>query len=184
MATHRPGARERLLASAEALFTRDGIRAVGVDRVCAEAGVSKRSLYQHFSGKDELVTAVVQAKADTFRTASAATAQPPRDRILAVFDRQETATGGPDFRGCPFVSAATELKDPAHPASLLARAQKVGLTDYLADAATEAGATEPALLAEQLTLVFDGASAWGVVRGGSTPATRRTVELLLAAHGL
>src|SRR6266536_6675489 len=61
--TRKPGARDRLIVAAERLFYAEGIRAVGVDRLCAEAEVSKRSLYQHFSGKDEVVTAMLQAKA-------------------------------------------------------------------------------------------------------------------------
>ena len=60
---YKAGARERLIAAAERLFYTEGIRAVGVDRLCAEAEVSKRSLYQHFTGKDEVVTAMLQAKA-------------------------------------------------------------------------------------------------------------------------
>src|SRR4051794_5109973 len=60
---HQPGARDRLVAAAERLFYAEGIRAVGVDRLCAEAEVSKRSLYQHFGGKDDVVIAMLQAKA-------------------------------------------------------------------------------------------------------------------------
>lgn len=182
MASNRPaGARARLLAAADRLFTEDGIRAVGVDRVCEVAGVSKRSLYQHFSGKDELVTAVVAAKAEHFRAAFASPGADPRERILAVFAAQEAAGG---YHGCPFVNTVTELKDPDHPASILARAQKVALTDYFADAGREAGANDPELLAEQLSLVFDGANAWRVVRRDTTASTRSTVDSLLGTQGL
>ena len=185
--TTRPrkaGARDRLLAAAERVFLADGIRAVGVDRLCAEAEVSKRSLYQHFSGKDEVVTAMLQAQAAKFGAALAGDDLPPRERILSAFAPFEGDGPGTELASCPFVGAATELKDPDHPASRIAREQKVALTDYFAELARAGGATDPDLLALQLTLVFDGASAFAVVRGESTSATRATVETLLAAHGI
>lgn len=182
--TRKAGARERLVAAAERVFLTNGIRAVGVDRLCAEAEVSKRSLYQHFSGKDEVVTAMLQAQAAKFSAGLAADDQPPRERILAAFAPFEGDAPKTELAGCPFVGAATELKDPQHPAARVAREQKVALTAYFAELARAGGATDPDLLALQLTLVFDGASAFFVVRGESTSATRVTVETLLAAHGM
>ena len=178
----KAGARDRLIAAAERVFLADGIRAVGVDRLCAEAEVSKRSLYQHFSGKDEVVTAMLQAQAAKLGAARAANDQPPRERILSAFAPFEGDAPATELAGCPFVGAATELKDPDHPASRIAREQKLALTEYFAELARAGGATDPDLLALQLTLVFDGASAFAVVRGESTSATRATVETLLAAH--
>jgi AcrR family transcriptional regulator len=182
--TRKIGARDRLVAAAERLFYTEGIHAVGVDRLCAEAEVSKRSLYQHFSGKDEVVTAMLQAQA----AKSAVHLEPgggsPRERILAVFDALDQEADSPDFHGCPFLGAATELKDLDHPAVRIARAQKIALTGYFAEASRAGGVRDPDLLGLQLTLIFDGASAYSVVRGGSTPATRQAVETLLSAHGM
>src|SRR5881409_548026 len=113
--TRKVGARDRLVAAAERLFYAEGIHAVGVDRLCAEAEVSKRSLYQHFSGKDDVVTAMLQARADEFRSRLALEGRSPRERILALFDELDRGADAPDFHGCPFVGAATELKDPDHP---------------------------------------------------------------------
>lgn len=180
----KAGARDRLIAAAERLFYEEGIRAVGVDRLCAEAEVSKRSLYQHFAGKDEVVTAMLQAKAAEARGQLAVDGLSPRDRILAVFALADRAAESPGSCGCPFVSAATELKDRNHPATQVARAQKIALTDYFAEALRDGGARDADLLALQLTLIFDGASAYAVVRGGSTPATRQAIETLLDAHGM
>jgi AcrR family transcriptional regulator len=182
--TRKAGARDRLIAAAERVFLTEGIRAVGVDRLCAEAEVSKRSLYQHFSGKDEVVTAMLQAQAEKFGATLAGNDEPPRERILATFAPFASDAPATELTGCPFVGAATELKDPDHPASRLAREQKVALTSYFAQLARAGGARDPDLLALQLTLVFDGASAFAVVRGESTSATRATVETLLAAHGM
>src|SRR5437867_12310540 len=109
--THKAGARDRLIAAAARLFYSEGIHAVGVDRLCAEAEVSKRSLYQHFSGKDEVVTAMLQAQAAKFGAALAADDQPPRERILAAFAPFEGDAPATELASCPFVGAATELKD-------------------------------------------------------------------------
>src|SRR5947209_8699730 len=108
----KAGARDRLIAAAERLFYAEGIHAVGVDRLCAEAEVSKRSLYQHFAGKDEVVTAMLQAQADRIAAQlPVRVGHSPRERILAIFALLDQSADSPDFRGCPFVGAATELKD-------------------------------------------------------------------------
>src|SRR3954451_22544943 len=182
--TRKAGARDRLVAAAERLVYAEGIHAVGVDRLCAEAEVSKRSLYQHFSGKDEVVIAMLQAQAVKSAALFVDDGRSPRERILAVFDGLDQEADSPDFRGCQFLGAATELKDLDHPAVRVARKQKVALTEYFAGALRAGGVPDADWLALQLTLIFDGASAYSVVRGGSTPATRRAVETLISAHGM
>lgn len=109
---------------------------------------------------------------------------PPRRRILSIFEQLDQIANTADFYGCPFVSAATELKDRDHPAVHVARAEKLALTRYFADALREGGATYPESVAVQLTLLFDGASAFAVVHGGSTPATREAVTTLLSTAGI
>jgi len=179
------GPRDRLIAAAQRLVVSEGIRPVGVDRLCVEARVSKRSLYQYFSGKDELVAAALSKEAERHDVGLGRDeGLPPRDRVLAVFERLDDRAASPKFQGCPFIGAATELKDRGHPASVVARRQKGGLTAHFADLLRRGGAREPDLLARQLTLVFDGASVHAVLHGGATPATRATVEVLLAAHGM
>jgi len=180
----RKGARDRLVEAAERLFVDDGIRAVGVDRLCAEAGVSKRSLYTHFAGKDEVVVAMLEARAHDIGARLAGTGGSPREEVLAVFEANDALAVAGDYRGCPFVAAATELKDREHPAARTALAAKAALTRRFETLAREGGARDPEQLATALTLVFDGASAHAVVRGESTPVVRQTVELLLDAHGL
>ena len=180
----KAGARDRLVAAADRLFYAEGIHAVGVDRLCAEAEVSKRSLYQHFTGKDDVVTVMLEAKAAETLAHLAPSDTPPRDRILSIFEQLDEVAATPEFHGCPFVSAATELKDRDHPAIHVARSEKIALTRYFADALGEAGVRNADALALQLTLLFDGASAYGVVHGGSTPATRQAVTTLLTAAGM
>jgi AcrR family transcriptional regulator len=158
--------RERLLDAAAQLFYEQGIN-VGVDAVCRAAGVSKRSMYQLFASKDDLVAASLERSAPDYATAllpAPDDGRSPRARILHVFERLEYLEPAQDFLGCPFVATAIQAKSPEHPASLIARRQKDGLTAFFHHEAQRGGAHDPELLARQLTIVFDGASARSVVQ--------------------
>ena len=158
--------RERLLDAAAQLFYEQGIN-VGVDAVCRAAGVSKRSMYQLFASKDDLVAASLERAAPDYAAALLPVpddGRSPRERILHVFERLEYLEPAQDFLGCPFVATAIQAKSPEHPASLIARRQKDGLTAFFRHEAQRGGAHDPELLARQLTIVFDGASARSVVQ--------------------
>lgn len=165
--------RERLLRAAGELFYREGTVAVGVDKVCAQAQVSKRSMYQLFATKDELVAASLRQSGEALMAqylpgldgVDPADATSPRERILSVFSWLDQAAGTTVFAGCPFVNAAIELKDAEHPAALVAREFKHQLTGFFEQQAEALGATDPGLLAQQLTIVFDGFGARKVVTG-------------------
>lgn len=161
-----PPPRDRLIEAAGDLFYREGVTAVGVDTVSEAAGVSKRSLYQHFGNKDELVAAALRAHAPAILARwlpAAGDHSPPRDRILGVFATLRVWSADPGFRGCPFVNIATELSDPAHPARAVARSAKQELRGFFRDEAARAGARQPDILADQLMMLFDGAIAQIVV---------------------
>lgn len=182
--TTRPKPRERLLAAAEELFYSEGVH-VGVDRLCEVAQVSKRSMYQHFGSKDEVLVEMLKQRAP--QVMAGLDSEPdaaPRDRILAVFDSLNVQAQSPEFHGCPFVSVATELKDREHPASVAAMGYKLELNAFFEEQARLAGAEDPDALGVQLTMMFDGASAYSVVRGGASPAARSAVEALLDAQGV
>ncbi|MEV4558420.1 TetR/AcrR family transcriptional regulator [Kitasatospora sp. NPDC049285] len=158
--------RDRLLDAAVELFYREGVH-VGVEALCRAAGVSKRSMYQLFDSKDELVAASLERRAPGHAAAllpAADDGRSARERILHVFRSLEGLAADPQFRGCPYVAAAVELKAPDHPAHLVARHHKDALTSFFRREATRGGAADPALLARQLTVAFDGSSAWGVVQ--------------------
>ena len=161
--------RDRLLDAAAQLFYQHGVH-VGVDAVCRAAGVSKKSMYQLFDSKDDLLAASLERSASDYQAALLPAAdddRPPRARILHVFERLEHLERAQHFLGCPFVAAAVQLKSPEHPASVVARRRKNGLTAFFQHEAERAGARDPAQLARQLTLVFDGASARSVVQAQS-----------------
>jgi AcrR family transcriptional regulator len=177
--------RERLLRAAADLFYREGI-ATGVDRLCQAAGISKRSMYQLFETKDELVAESLARCGPTVVAGyfpDGGADLTPRARILFVFERLEEAAAGAGFAGCPFVNTAVELKDPTHPASVVARGFKQRLTDYFAEQAALGGAADPEMLAKQLTVVFDGSAARAVVYAtGLDGLSVLTASALLDSH--
>jgi AcrR family transcriptional regulator len=178
----RPGA-ERLLESASDLFYREGIRAVGVDTISEKAGVSKRTLYNRFGGKDELVAEYLRRRDERWRAYLREVTEgavDSREKLLAVFGAYgEWLTGG-DFRGCPFANAAAEIPDPNHPARIVARRHKEGVREHLAALAKEARFDEPELLAERLLLLLEGATATAAMRRSGEPLeVARSVALEL-----
>jgi AcrR family transcriptional regulator len=181
----RPGA-ERLLAAASDLFYRDGIRAVGVDTIAERAGVSKRTLYNRFESKDELIAAYLRNRDERWKAyLRDATEQPtePRHRLLAVFDAYGEWLLGGAFRGCPFANAVAELPNPDHPARVVARQHKDGVKEHLTVLATQAGYDEPRVLAERLLLLLEGATALATMRRSHEPIdlARKLAQQLLDA---
>lgn len=182
-AASRPKPRDRVLAAAARLFVREGVNAVGVDRLAQEAEVSKRSIYQHFDGKDAIVATMLEEYGPSVVTGyfESDAGAAPRDRVLHVFDALHAAAEAGDFFGCPFVNVATELRDREHPAAVVARGFKDELTTYFERQAAAAGAADPRTLAIQLTLLFDGASASAAMRGGTPDAARLAAAQLFDA---
>lgn len=167
-AVARPGARERLVEAAVRLFGEVGIRAAGIDRILAEAGVAKMSLYKHFRGKDDLVVAALERKDALFREtfeAMVGSRQSPRARLLGVFDALEKWFGRPDFRGCLFLNAAAELVEPDCPGREVIARHKAWVLETLRGLSADAGVPEPDRFAAQLMLLFDGAIARAYVTG-------------------
>jgi AcrR family transcriptional regulator len=180
--------RERLLRAAAELFYAEGVTTVGVERLCRAAGVSKRSMYQLFETKDELVAESLREfggreVATYFEPADAHPT--PRGRILHVFHRLEQQAGSPGFHGCPFVNTAVELHDAEHPASAVARRFKRQLTVYFEQQARLGGARDPQTLAAQLTIVFDGCAVRAVMlAAGLDGVAIQTATTLLDAAGV
>ncbi|MFF8933250.1 TetR/AcrR family transcriptional regulator [Streptomyces paradoxus] len=184
--TDNASTRDRLLDAAAELFYREGV-SLGVEALCRSAGVSKRSMYQLFASKDEVLAASLARRLPEYEERLAPGPREPggpRERILHVFERLEKASTDPAYRGCPYLAALVELKDPEHPASAVARGAKEWLLGFFRAQAEEGGARDAELLARQLMLVFDGASA----RAGAgietlDGLTTTTVTALLDASG-
>ena len=178
----RPGA-ERLLEAASDLFYREGIRAVGVDTISSKAGVSKRTLYNRFGGKAELVAEYLRRRDERWRVYLQEQTEgvaDPREKLLAVFGAYEEWLVGEDFRGCAFANAAAEIPDPDHPARIVAQRHKEGVREHMAALAKEAGFDEPGALAERLLLLLEGAAATAAMRRSGEPlGVARSVALEL-----
>ena len=171
--------RERLVETALRLFYTQGFHATGIDKVLAEAGVAKMTLYKHFRSKDELILAVIDLRDERFRAwLTAAMDQPgrdPRDQMLGMFDALDDWFNGRamavlGFHGCAFIKAAGEFDDPDHPIHCAAAEHKKRIVDHLAQLARAAGAAKPDELAEQLALLKEGAIVTAQVRGLSDAA--------------
>ncbi|MFJ8745583.1 TetR/AcrR family transcriptional regulator [Embleya sp. NPDC127516] len=186
MSTTRPGPRERLLEAARDLTYREGVH-VGVDAILRQADVARRSLYQHFGGKDGLIAEVLRLAADKgrYRAVMDAAGDDPHARILAVFDELERITTDPAFNGCRYTSADMALTNRDHPAHAEIRRYKDGLHALFTHELTHFGHPEPELGATQLLVLVDGVLAHAVTRPDAHPAlaARKTAELVLAAAG-
>jgi AcrR family transcriptional regulator len=160
LATKRPPARDRLLAAADELFYAEGVHTVGIDRIIERAGVAKASLYSTFGSKDELVRAYLEGRHKIRRERLLTGLERfdnPHDRLLGVFEVLSELASRPGFRGCAFYNASAESAPggPAEEVSTTSRAWTRGLFTELA---RDAGARDPAALAEQLVILYDGST--------------------------
>jgi AcrR family transcriptional regulator len=173
---------ERILETADRLFYGQGIRAVGVDTIAAEIGISKRTLYNYFPSKDELIVAYLSRRLQP----AAPSNLPPVQQILGNFERLERTFASGVFRGCPFVNAVAELKEPAHAANKIALAFKEQRRIWFRDLLIRLEVDDPDTLALQLQLLVDGAIAAALVRGDPKVAgtASKAACILLAAAGV
>jgi AcrR family transcriptional regulator len=175
-------ARRRILDTASTLFYAEGIHAVGVDRVIAEAGVAKATFYHHFPAKDELVRAYVQEQSDLVREATLPRGDTPVERVLSVFDDLGEFVCGQGFRGCAFVNAAAEYPDPAHPVRAAVAAHRAWFHDLLRDLVADAGRADADRTAAMLVMLRDGLLVGGDLDdpAGTRALVREAVTRILA----
>ena len=179
----RRPARERLLAAADELFYEEGVNLVGIDRVIERAGVAKASLYDCFGSKEELIRSYLQQRHEARqirlreRLSRCAT---PREKILAVFDSMAEAAAAPGFRGCAFARASAEARPDSSVKATCDESRAWNLALF-ADLAKQAGAPDPDRVAQQLRLLYDGASVSAHVDRSSTAAAaaRAMAEMVL-----
>ena len=153
--------RDHLLATAYRLFYRDGYHAVGIDTILAEAKLAKMTLYHHFASKEELIVAVLERSSglvkEKVQTLLREAGPSPRKRLLAYFDRYDAFISSKDFNGCPFIRAVAEypeIHSPVH--QCVIRHKQRGLAT-LRELLAEFDIAEPEPLAQQITLLIEGA---------------------------
>ncbi|WP_428964765.1 TetR family transcriptional regulator [Micromonospora fluostatini] len=185
MATRRGrGGRERIIAAATTLFETYGINAVGMERLAAQAPVSKRTLYAHFPTKEQLVVAYLDHLVHGGQTVESAldrTDLSPRERILELFTVPGTGTA--PIRGCPFVDAAVEFPDPDSTVHAFARHQKLRVGERITQLLRDLGVEDPEELGEQLSILADGAASRAMVLNDASCVVRAraAAETLLDA---
>jgi AcrR family transcriptional regulator len=186
----RDSGRERIRRAAYDLFSRLGIRAVGVDTVIAQAGVAKMTLYRNFPSKDDLVLDFLDRREERWTeqwliAEATARASQPGPRLLAVFDLLGEWFARPDFEGCPFLAALLEFRDQGHPTGWAAAGHLARIRAFLRDQAALAGAPDPDGLARSWHILMNGAII--AAHEGDVQAAaraREAGELLLARHGI
>jgi AcrR family transcriptional regulator len=173
----------RIAYQAGELFHQHGITATGVEALSRAAGISKRTLYERFGSKDGLIAAAFEVRDDPVfcsYTEPAERATSPVAQLKGIFVALEATIRSPQFNGCPFTSAATELPE-SHPAQPVIRRHKERLRRWMLTRAREAGARDPAKLSRRLMVLFDGALIQSVVQGSARPArdAREVAEALI-----
>ena len=171
--TPAPGTRDRILKVAARLFQEHGVRAVGLQQVIDQTGLGKNLLYREFPSKDDLVAAWLREGRAAWWSSMRAVTAPfdgdPARQLLAIVEMGSEAAIAPDFRGCIFHNTSTEFREAAHPANREAVDQLRQLHAYLEQLAVEAGASEPASLADSLMVVMDGMYASSAALGPDGP---------------
>jgi len=185
----RPNAHDALLGATSELTYANGITGTGVDAIAAKAGVTKRTLYQHFGSKDRLVA---EALSDRSRRALLNLETNARRRaeetgepaVLALFDVIETALRTKSPAGCAFINASLEINRPGHPVRESALAHLRAREALVHQLLIEAG-VDDADLAAQVELLVDGAYAVGGSRRDPAAAARaKTVAAALLSGRL
>ncbi len=180
----RAGPRERLLAAAEQLTYAEGMT-VGVDALLREADVARRSLYEHFGGKDGLLVEVLRRSTETdlkrYREVMDAAGTDPRDRLLAIFDDLDVVTSAPDFRGCRYLAADLALPAADHPVHAVATAYRAEVHQLLRAECDALGKDDGAELADRIHLLIEGvlsSAAVGAVHRPALTARRIAAEAI------
>jgi AcrR family transcriptional regulator len=182
----KPTMKERILDTADRLFYLKGIRAIGVDTIAAEIGISKRTLYNHFPSKDALISAYLERRFMQHTPPDKRSERPPVEQILGTFDSLERRFSAKDFRGCPFVNAVAELGADAQPVRKIAIAFKESRRLWFRDLLMQLGVSSAEALATQLVLLVDGSIAQDLVRDdpAMARAAKEAAKVLLASAGV
>jgi AcrR family transcriptional regulator len=186
----RQSARERILDTAYELFSRHGTRAVGVDRIIAECGIAKMTLYRNFPSKEDLILAFLERRDELWTRAwLQAEAQrrgaSPAERLLAIFDTFEGWFARADFEGCSFINVMLEVDDVQNPVRQATIRHLEAIRGFVGGLAEEAGIQDPDGFARQWHILMKG-SIVSAAEGDLEAASRakQLGALLLAHHGV
>ncbi len=175
--------KQHLLETALKLFYQEGFHSTGIDKILAESGVAKMTLYKHFPSKDDLIRAVLEERHRQFRDwfveEVEKRADTPLKKLETIFEVLEAWIQGDDFRGCMFINAAAEFSPKDEAIAQVAADHKAQMCEYFSGLAEEAGFQEPATLGYQLSLLVEGAIVMGHVCGDREAAKKAGDTALL-----
>jgi AcrR family transcriptional regulator len=186
--TPRKSAGERVFETARDLFYHRGIRAVGVDEIVSQAGVTKPSLYRAYASKDELVAACLEQSGkesqQDLEAVLAAAPHDPREQLRIMIRYFADKIEQPGFRGCPLSNTAVEFPEPGHPGRTVLENWKVENRALIVGIARRLPARDPEALADGLVLVIEGAMSSHHIFGGQGPsaAMTMTADALIEAY--
>ena len=183
-------ARQRILDAAYELFSRRGVRAVGVDRIIEQAGVAKKTFYHHFASKAELSLAFVDLRGqrwtrDWLEAEAHRRGSNPRARVLALFDVLDEWFHQPDFEGCALLATAFEIRDPGDAIFQAAVRELAEVRQVVLDMVADSGVADAGALADEVYVLLLGSMASATA--GQLDAARRARGLaagVLDAHAL
>jgi AcrR family transcriptional regulator len=160
-ASESPRARERILEAAYDLFSRNGVRAVGIDTIVERSGVARMTLYRHFPSKDALVLAFLERREqrwtkDWLEREVERRADDPRERLLAIFDLFDAWFQRRDFEGCSFINVLLEIADSGHALHRASTQYLARIRAFVERLATEAGVADPEGFAKQWHILMKG----------------------------
>jgi AcrR family transcriptional regulator len=176
--------RAKILETIDRLFYRQGIRAVGVDTIVAELGISKKTLYRHFRSKSEMIEAYLRGR---FRPLPVDSDKPPAEQILSNFAWLERSLSSKkEYRGCAYLNALAELGDDERESRDLAASFKESRRLWFRDLLSKLDVDDPDTLATQLSLLVDGAYSAMLTRKdpSSTRAAIAAARVLLKNAGV
>ena len=181
---------ERISRAAYELFSRQGVRDVGIDAVIARAGTAKMTLYRNFPSKDDLILDFLRRRERLWTEGwlqheSRNRDERPQEQLLAIFDLFDEWFQRPDFEGCPFLTTMMEVNDRTHPVHRASVEHLARIRGYLCERAEAAGVADAPLLARQWHILMKG-SIMAAHEGdtGAAAAARQLGELLLRSHGV
>jgi AcrR family transcriptional regulator len=156
----QPSARDRILEAAKRLFYRDGFRATGIDKIIAESGVAKMSLYRNFASKHDLITAFLDWRHEHWMSwfVSAVESRYANKAELSILaDALDEWFSAEDFRGCAFINSVAETgaSEETHHVDM-AISHKDGVERYIAEFAGRLGLRDPGQVAEEAMLCLEG----------------------------
>ncbi|SEN68358.1 TetR/AcrR family transcriptional regulator [Nitrosomonas marina] len=166
--------REQIINVALNLFYKEGFNATGVEKIREVANVSKKTLYNHFKSKDELILVVLRRRDEQFRNnfmrAVERFGTTPAERLVSVFDAADEWFNSKGFCGCMFINASAEFTAADNPIHVASAEHKRLMYEYVKSLAEKAGAENPAELSKQLNLLIEGATVQAHVSGDRNAA--------------